>query len=170
MLYPILKKLNMLNEDVVAMVLLKLRRELIFRTISALYFDISKSRVEEICNFILPLLAKELTADGTIMFVLRPFGCEKDDKIFQRALSEGLKDWLEGGDVVYLDRGFRMANHQVPYDVIIQRPHYLHKRSQFSSTEHDESVAVLQIQFVIENVNTRLKHFKLISNVYPNKD
>jgi hypothetical protein len=51
----------MLNEDAVAMVLLRLRKRLTFGTTSTLYFDISKSRVKKIYNFILPLLVEKLT-------------------------------------------------------------------------------------------------------------
>lgn len=232
---PNIQRSDIFAEDIVAMLLLRLRRGMTYGTIAALYYDMSESRIQQLCNHITPLLAQHLkqyvsllpkeemlkhtpnklkekfpdakifvcddtyvyiqhsddfmaqhqsfsdhkyrnllkffigcAADGTIVFVLGPFWCEDDDKVFQKALAEGLEEWLEYGDVVYLDRGFKVADGQVPYDVHIMRPHYLRGRPQFTETEHAESVAVSQIRSVIENVNARLKHFKIFANVYPN--
>lgn len=68
-----------------------------------------------------------------------------------------------------MDRGFREAPYQIRDGVTVLRPAYLHGEAQFSAKDRAESIKVSQIRCVVENVNARLKFFKLLANTYPNK-
>jgi len=71
--------------------------------------------------------------------------------------------------VIVVDRGFREAPYQVKEGVTVLQPAYLRGRPQFSSEKRAESIKVSQIRCVIENVNARLKFYRLLANTYPNK-
>lgn len=228
-------RLDITKEDIVAFVLLRLKRGLSHGAIAAFY-NISESRTTELSNIALKLLAEKLikhvrllskeemlqhtpnsiqtlypnakiyicddtyvyiqhsddldlqhntfsnhkyrnlvkffigcAPDGYILTAEGPYYCDEDDTIFQTSLNIDVKNWLESKDVVVVDRGFREAPYQIPDGVIVLRPAYLHGEDQFTAVDRLESIKASQIRCVVENVNARLKFYRLLTNVYPNK-
>ena len=228
-------QLDIAHEDVIAFVLLRLRRGLPHGAITALY-NISESRTTELSNIALQLLTPHLlkhitllskeqmlshtpqslqenypsakiyicddtyiyiqhsddlgwqhesfsthkyrnlckffigcAPDGTILTVDGPYFCDSNDEILQTSLDGGVNAWFSPGDVIVVNRGFREAPYQVADGVTVLRPAYLKENPQFSVAERSESIRVSQIRCVVENVNARLKFYKLLANTYPNK-
>ena len=227
--------LDIVPEDVIAFVLLHLRRGLPHGVIAALY-NISESRTTELSNIALQLLTPHLlkhitllpkeqmlkhtpqslqdefpnakiyicddtyiyiqhsddldwqhlsfsshkyrnlckffigcAPDGTILTVDGPYFCDADDEILQTSLDDGVNAWLSMGDIVVVDCGFHKAPYEVADGVTVLRPAYLKGNPQFSADERSSSIKVSQIRCVVENMNARLKFYKLLANTYPNK-
>ena len=121
-----------------------------------------------------PMLVVSTT--GYIVSCLGPYFADyknNDAAITKHILynnTENITQWLEKGDIIVIDRGFRDALdylHEHEYRTFM--PAFLDKKSkQFSTTTANETRFVTKIRWVIESANGRIKQWRIFDKVLPN--
>ena len=116
-------------------------------------------------------------SDGYILTVLGPYyadGKNNDAAITKHMFArnyENINEWMKDGDICIVDRGFRDAVEYLEergYNV--KMPFYLKKgKKQHSTEEANKSRLVTKIRWVVESANGRIKQWRLLDKVIPNK-
>ena len=125
-----------------------------------------------------PLLKLVLvvTTTGYIVSCLGPYFADyknNDAAITKHIIynnKENIAQWLQKGDTLVIDRGFRDALdylHKHNYQTFM--PAFLNKNSkQFSTRTGNETRFVMKIRWIIESVNGRIKQWRIFDKVLPN--
>ena len=100
------------------------------------------------------------TTTGYIVDMLMPSVATLNDaQIMKWALANGLKDFLERGDVCFVDRGFRdVKKHLEDEGFTVCMPVCKGERKQLEPTEANESRFVTKIRWAVESVHGIIKH------------
>ena len=121
-----------------------------------------------------PLLV--VTTTGYIVSCLGPYFADyknNDAAITKHIIynnKENIIQWLQKGDILVIDRGFRDALdylHKHNYQTFM--PAFLNKNSkQFSTRTGNETRFVTKIRWIIESANGRIKQWRIFGKVLPN--
>ncbi|CAF1360407.1 unnamed protein product [Didymodactylos carnosus] len=124
--------------------------------------------------FVKPMMI--VFSDGYIIAVLGPFfadGKNNDSEITKYLLYnnvQGLQDWMQPGDVVVVDRGFRdclIDLQKFGYET--KMPLFMEKdQTQYTTDEANKTRLTSKVRWVIESTNGRVKQWRFFSNVVPN--
>jgi hypothetical protein len=99
---------------------------------------------------------------GAITSISHTFGGSVSDKeLFQQS---GVVEHLHEGEAVMVDKGYLILDVLQGSGVQLIRPPFLKARSQFSQAERDESRQISRYRILIENVNARVKQYRILSN------
>ena len=117
-----------------------------------------------------------VSSTGYIISILGPYLADhknNDAGILKHNLKcnmESMNDWIQPGDVMIVDRGFRDATDVLEdLGVRTEMPKFLPKgQKQFTCEEANTSRMVTKIRWVVESVNGRLKQWKYLQNIVPN--
>ncbi|XP_052099022.1 uncharacterized protein LOC127733747 [Mytilus californianus] len=117
-----------------------------------------------------------VSSTGYILSILGPYLADhknNDAGILKHNLKtnmENMNEWIQPGDVLIVDRGFRDASEMLDdFGIQAEMPKFLPKgQKQFTTEEANASRLVTKIRWVVESVNGRLKQWKYLQNVVPN--
>lgn len=117
-----------------------------------------------------------VSTTGYIISILGPYLADhknNDAGILKHNLKtnmESMNNWIQPGDVMIVDRGFRDATDVLEdLGVKTEMPKFLPKgQKQFTCEEANTSRMVTKVRWVVESVNGRLKQWKYLQNIVPN--
>lgn len=117
-----------------------------------------------------------VTTTGYIVSYLGPYFADyknNDAEITKHIIynnKENIRQWLQEGDILVVDRGFRDALdylHKFKYQTFM--PAFLAKNAkQFSTQTANETRFVTKIRWIIESANGRIKQWRIFDRVLPN--
>ncbi|CAG2245126.1 unnamed protein product [Mytilus edulis] len=118
-----------------------------------------------------------VTTTGYFVTVLGPYfaDCKNNDAaILKHMLNtnvEDIKEWVQDNDVFVVDRGFRDSLELLDdLGIKSQMPSFLTKgQKQMTTDEANASRLVTKVRWVVESANARIKRWKYLSHVLPNK-
>ncbi|XP_063418005.1 uncharacterized protein LOC134700555 [Mytilus trossulus] len=118
-----------------------------------------------------------VTTTGYFVTVLGPYfaDCKNNDAaILKHMLNtnvEDIKEWVQDNDVFVVDRGFRDSLELLDdLGIKSQMPSFLTKgQKQMTTDEANASILVTKVRWVVESANARIKRWKYLSHVLPNK-
>ncbi|XP_062607931.1 uncharacterized protein LOC134269743 [Saccostrea cucullata] len=118
-----------------------------------------------------------VASDGYILSVMGPYvaDCHNNDASITKHMysqnAENIQVWLKEDDVVVVDRGFRDAvTFMEDIGLKVHMPFYLQRgEKQHTTTEANLSRMVTKVRWVVESANGRLKQWRLLDKVIPNK-
>ena len=91
-------------------------------------------------------------------------GGTSDKKLFELS---GIVDKFEDGEGIMVDKGYLIQDLLQGTGVELLRPPFLVKGSQFSEADRTEGRLIARHRGVIENVNSKIKSFKILSQKVP---
>ena len=117
-----------------------------------------------------------VSSTGYIISILGPYLADhknNDAGILKHNIKcnmESMNNWIQPGDVMIVDRGFRDATELLEdLGIHTEMPKFLQKgQKQFSCDEANISRMVTKVRWVVESVNGRLKQWKYLQNIVPN--
>lgn len=102
---------------------------------------------------------------GLITFVSKCYGGRSSDKaIFEQS---GLINKLETNDSIMVDKGFLIDELCRHHQIKIIRPHFLHKKKQFSPEEANTNIKISRARVHVERINQRIKIFEIFRTPLP---
>ena len=116
------------------------------------------------------------TTTGYIVTIFGPFCSDfhnNDASILKHVVLKNYEDiltWIQDGDIIILDRGFRDSLGVLnALGIDAAMPSFLEpNRRQFDVYDANRSRFITKLRWVIESVNARLKRFKWFSQTIPN--
>ncbi|XP_074641153.1 uncharacterized protein LOC141898907 [Tubulanus polymorphus] len=103
--------------------------------------------------------------NGTAVFVSKLFeGAVSDREIFEKC---GILDYLNPGDLLFVDRGFTVQDLLLSRQVDMNIPPFLQGRDKLTPQEELLTRKIAKSRIHVERFNERIKKFGLISGVMP---
>ena len=117
-----------------------------------------------------------VTTTGYIVSCLGPYLADyqnNDAEITKHIVysnKENIKQWLQKGDIIVIDRGFRDAlDYLQKYEYKTLMPAFLVRSAKQLSTGTDNDTRfVTKIRWIIEGANGRIKQWRIFDKVLPN--
>ena len=97
---------------------------------------------------------------GNITSISDAYGGSTCDK--QLFINSGVVDKLEDGDAIMVDKGYLIQDALHGKQISLLRPPFLQSKQHLDQEERDECRTIARHSIVIENVNARVKTFKII--------
>jgi hypothetical protein len=100
---------------------------------------------------------------GSVSYVSPGFeGSISDVDLYRRS---GIRNFLERGDLLLVDRGFRIQEECDEDGVICVHPPFLKNRDKYTPEEEQLKREIAKARIYVEHVNKKMKVFKILKNI-----
>ncbi|KAK3921526.1 putative transposase for insertion sequence element IS702 [Frankliniella fusca] len=100
---------------------------------------------------------------GSVSYVSPGFeGSISDVELYRQS---GIRDFLEEGDLLLVDRGFRIQEECDEDKVICVHPPFLKNRDKYTPEEEQLKREIAKARIYVEHVNRKIKVFKILKNI-----
>ena len=102
---------------------------------------------------------------GSITSISDAYGGSTSDK--HLFVKSGLADKLQNGEAIMVDKGYLIKDVLQGKQVTLLRPPFLKGGQQLEEQDRDQCRTIARHRIVVENVNARVKRFKILSQKIP---